>query len=163
MSVRRKLGGLMSAGGVINISDSMGMVVPASATPASTEIECAKCECCDLVEECTPAYIEKVGQRYNGKWICGLCAEAIKEEFSKSHTFITTEEAMARHMSFCKKFNPKLPPIDPASHLISAMRQLLRKGLHSPRGAKSTPNTPTNNRQEGKLERSESCFSSMSS
>ncbi|KAE8708724.1 hypothetical protein F3Y22_tig00110332pilonHSYRG00052 [Hibiscus syriacus] len=105
------------------------------ATPAKlvaqTDVEFAKCDCCGLTEECTPAYIETVCQRYQGKWICGLCAEAIKDEIIRTERLISTEEAMVRHMNFCQKFVSSGPPPDPTVHLISAMRSILRKGLRS--------------------------------
>lgn len=124
------------------------------------EVEFAKCESCGLTEECTPGYIQRVRERYQGKWICGLCAEAVKDEIIRAERLISTEEAMARHMSFRKKFKSSSPPSDPTVHLISAMRQILRRSLDSPR---STPTSPTNNTQKGSvLSRSESCFPSLS-
>lgn len=91
----------------------------------------ANCECCGLSEECTEAYIEGVRRRFDGKWICGLCSEAVQDEILKSDVvLITTEEAMAKHMSFCKKFAATAgPPPDPTPHLITAMRQILRRSL----------------------------------
>ena len=44
------------------------------------EVDFVKCDCCGLTEECTLTYIEKICERYQGKWICGLCAEAVKDE-----------------------------------------------------------------------------------
>ncbi|TYI59833.1 hypothetical protein E1A91_A09G217500v1 [Gossypium mustelinum] len=106
---------------------------------AQSDVQFAKCDCCGLTEECTPAYIETVRQRYQGKWICGLCAEAIKDEIIRTERLISTEEAMARHMNFCQKFVSSGPPPDPTVHLISAMRSILRKSLESSRGLRSTP------------------------
>ncbi|XP_023523768.1 uncharacterized protein LOC111787904 [Cucurbita pepo subsp. pepo] len=99
----------------------------------------ANCECCGLSEECTEAYIEGVRRRFDGKWICGLCSEAVQDEILKSDVvLITTEEAMAKHMSFCKKFAATAgPPPDPTPHLITAMRQILRRSLDSPRALRS--------------------------
>ncbi|BBG98784.1 Protein of unknown function D [Prunus dulcis] len=110
---------------------------------AQIEIEFVKCDCCGLSEECTPAYIQHVRERYQGHWICGLCAEAIKDEIVRSERLISTEEAMATHMNFCKKFKASGPPPDPTVHLISAMRQILRRSLDSPRVLRSTPTSPT--------------------
>ncbi|KAI4331301.1 hypothetical protein MLD38_029497 [Melastoma candidum] len=128
---------------------------------AHTEVESAACDCCGLTEECTPAYIERIRKRYHGKWICGLCAEAIKDEIIRTGRLVGTEEAMARHTSFCMKFkSPEEPPQDPTIHLISAMRQLLRRTLES----RSTPSSPTRT-DAGvagpALARSESCFPSL--
>ncbi|KAI5312688.1 hypothetical protein L3X38_041862 [Prunus dulcis] len=50
---------------------------------------------------------------------------------------------MATHMNFCKKFKASGPPPDPTVHLISAMRQILRRSLDSPRVLRSTPTSPT--------------------
>ncbi|GKV09803.1 hypothetical protein SLEP1_g21244 [Rubroshorea leprosula] len=150
------------------ISDPMMVPAPAPTETqlvAQTEVEFAKCDCCGLTEECTPAYIERVRQRYHGKWICGLCAEAVKDEIIRTHErLITTEEAMTRHMNFCKKFHSSGPPPDPTVHLISAMRQILRRSLDSPRGVRSTPSSPTRKGGEIRspgLSRSGSCFSSL--
>ncbi|KAK9726883.1 hypothetical protein RND81_05G243400 [Saponaria officinalis] len=121
------------------------------------EIQFIKCECCGLTEECTPAYIEKIRKRYMGKWICGLCSEAVKDEVARFQRLITTEEALNRHVNVCRKFQSSCPPAggDPAVHLISAMRSILRRSLDS----RSAPASPT--REVGthlKLTRSESCF-----
>ncbi|KAI9161779.1 hypothetical protein LWI28_020604 [Acer negundo] len=171
------------------VSDPMVVSAPETTTPPPTtssaaaaataadlktqiEVEFAKCDCCELTEECTQAYIERIRERYLGKWICGLCAEAIKDEIIRTERLMSTEEAMAKHMSFCKKFKSSGPPPDATIHLISAMRQLLRRSLDSPRGLRSTPTSPTNKavvvgdqirRGRGPgLVRSESCFPTLS-
>ncbi|XP_058108633.1 uncharacterized protein LOC131251735 [Magnolia sinica] len=132
-----------------------------------TEVEFAKCDCCGLTEECTLAYIARVRERYHGRWICGLCSEAVKDEIFRSDRIIGTEEALIRHINFCKKFSPS-PPLNPTEHLIAAMRQLLRRSLDSPRALRSTPSSPR--RKDGeedvrtaRLGRSGSCFSTLAS
>ncbi|QCE02376.1 uncharacterized protein LOC114167236 [Vigna unguiculata] len=135
----------------------------ASILVAQSEVEFAVCDCCGLTEECTPAYIERIRERYHGKWVCGLCAEAVKDEIVRSERLVCTEEAMAKHMNFCKKFKASGPPPNPTVHLISAMRQILRRSLDSPR-VRSTPNSPTKTITEihgSVLARSESCFSTL--
>lgn len=104
--------------------------------------------------------------RYGGKWICGLCAEAVKDEIVRCQKLISPDEAMARHFSFCSKFRASGPPQDPTVHLIRAMRRVLRKGLESPKSLRSMPCSPTGKRRELDLEsvvltRSESCMSSL--
>lgn len=116
---------------------------------AQTEVEFAICECCGLTEECTPAYIERIRERYYGKWICGLCAEAVKDEIVRSERLVSTEEAMIKHMNFCKQFKTSGPPANPIVHLISAMRQILRRSLDSPRALRSSPNTQIHRRNPG--------------
>ncbi|XP_074300006.1 uncharacterized protein LOC141631204 [Silene latifolia] len=111
----------------------------------------------------TPAYIETIRERYMGKWICGLCSEAVKDEVIKSKRLITTDEALNRHLNVCRMFRSSCPPAggDPTAHLIKAMRSILRRSLDSPR-VRSTPVSPN---REGKfrpkLTRSESCYPSL--
>ncbi|KAJ4717764.1 DUF1677 family protein [Melia azedarach] len=152
------------------VSDPMVVASPETTPPAAanklitqTEIESAKCDCCGLTEECTPAYIETIRERYQGKWICGLCAEVIKDEIIRTERLISTEEAMAKHMNYCKKIKSSGPPPDAAIHLISAMKHILRKSLDSPRALRSTPSSPTGEIIRGPgLQRSESCFPTLS-
>lgn len=119
------------------------------------DVEFAKCDCCGLTEECTPAYIDRIRQRFQGKWICGLCAEAVNYEMR----LVSTEEALIQHMSFCNQFKSSVPPPNPTVHLISAMRRILRRSLDSPRSLRSMPSSPT--KREG-LSRSESCIPALS-
>ncbi|KAK4780981.1 hypothetical protein SAY87_017087 [Trapa incisa] len=134
------------------------VAVPLSGPPtaAQIEVEFAVCDCCGLSEECTPAYIEHVRELYSGKWICGLCAEAIKDEISRTERLVSAEEAMIRHMNFYQELKSPSPPTDPTILLISAMKQILRKGLQS----RSTPSSPTRAPVKT-LARSESCFSTL--
>ncbi|KAI3803337.1 hypothetical protein L1987_31488 [Smallanthus sonchifolius] len=146
------------------ISDAM--VMPAAATKLvtdTTEVESAKCDCCGLTEECTPEYIERIRERYQGKWICGLCGEAVKDEIMRSKRLISTEEALARHVSFCRTPISSGPPTDPTVHLIAAMRQILRRSLDSPASVRSMPCSPTTKISGGTgLTRSESCIPKLS-
>ncbi|CAN6243662.1 unnamed protein product [Urochloa humidicola] len=72
-----------------------------AARPA--EVENARCECCGMSEECTPAYIGVVRRRFSGRWVCGLCAEAIAEEAGKRGG--DREAALTAHMAVCRRFN----------------------------------------------------------
>lgn len=90
-----------------------------------TDVELIKCDCCGLTEECTAAYITMICQRYQGKWICGLCAEAVNYEMR----FLNIEDALIQHMSFCSQFKSAVPPPNPAVHLISAMTHILRRSM----------------------------------
>ncbi|KAK6153562.1 hypothetical protein DH2020_013201 [Rehmannia glutinosa] len=152
------------------ISDSMvitpGPDGPVNKHSGQLEVDFAKCDCCGLTEECTPSYIETIRERYGGKWICGLCAEAVKDEILRCQKLISRDEAMARHFSFCNKFRDSGPPQDPTVHLIRAMRQVLRKSLESPKILRSMPSSPINKRgsqiMKGTLmTRSESCIPSL--
>ncbi|XP_074574495.1 uncharacterized protein LOC141830933 isoform X2 [Curcuma longa] len=117
--------------------------VVAAAAAAVVELEFVACDCCGLTEECTPAYIEVVRERHGGKWICGLCAEAVRDEFLRSGLLISTEEAMGRHAAFCRSFrSAEAAAVDPAEQLIAAIKQLLRRSLEAPRAVRSTPSSP---------------------
>ncbi|KAI8529714.1 hypothetical protein RHMOL_Rhmol12G0246700 [Rhododendron molle] len=153
------------------------MVMPTKEAPQTLttkltqiEVDSVECDCCGLTEECTPAYIDRIRARYNGKWICGLCAEAVKDEIVRcDRPMISTEEALTQHINFCKKFNSAGPPPNPAVHLISAMRQILRRRSDSPRSLRSMPCSPTKGAagrgmidRSAKLSRSESCIPALS-
>ena len=127
-----------------------------AAAVAETEaVSSVKCCCCGLVEECTQAYIARVKERYQGRWICGLCAEAVKEEKLRSErdTMITMDEALRRHMKFCQQFRSSSPPNNPTEEFIVAMKNILFRTLDSPRKDRFTACRP--------LGRSRSCFSTM--
>lgn len=137
-----------------------------SSSQIEIEIECAKCDCCALIEECTPGYIAKIRERYNGRWICGLCSEAVKDEMCRSKRLISTEEALNRHMSFSTSFRSSPPPMNSSEELISAMKQLLRKSLDSPRAVRSTPGSPRakdDGDRRRALARAGSCYSKIAS
>ncbi|PON88566.1 hypothetical protein TorRG33x02_156310 [Trema orientale] len=99
--------------------------------PPISEVEDAKCECCGMVEECTPEYIDKIRDKFLGKWVCGLCSEAVKEELQKrkndgSGGGGNIEEALAAHMSACVRFN-KFGRAYPVLFQAEAMREMLKK------------------------------------
>nr|XP_009612575.1 uncharacterized protein LOC104105867 [Nicotiana tomentosiformis]XP_016432946.1 PREDICTED: uncharacterized protein LOC107759501 [Nicotiana tabacum] len=153
------------------ISESMTMkaaetqTVKVAKLTAQIEVDFAKCDCCGLTEECTLSYIETIRQRYQGKWICGLCAEAIKDEIMRCERLISAEEALNRHLNFCKKFSSSTPPLNPTVHLIAAMRQILRRSLESPKLLRSMSSSPAENSSEMKhavLPRSGSCIPTIS-
>ncbi|XP_059642094.1 uncharacterized protein LOC132284054 [Cornus florida] len=92
--------------------------------PPISEVEDAKCECCGMSEECTPEYIDRVRGMFSGKWICGLCGEAVKEEMKKNGG--KSEEALSVHLSACVRFN-KLFRAYPVLCQAEAMREILKK------------------------------------
>lgn len=129
---------------------------------STSEVEKVECECCGLEEECTGAYIEHVKGLYCGRWVCGLCAEAVKEERGKSITTIQEEEeeqhhhhqqepleekeedmaeALAAHMNFCMQFNNKAHKQKASSidELLAAMRLLLRRSSSAPSSPRPSP------------------------
>lgn len=119
-----------------------------AAMPIVTEVEQVRCECCGLAEECTPAYIAHVRSSYHGRWVCGLCAEAVKEEHRRAGVGSTKEgtmeEALEAHMNLCMKFNKPERMGSPVADIAAAMRRLLRQSVDgrssSPRSAPTSPN-----------------------
>ncbi|CAL9164461.1 uncharacterized protein LOC135672579 [Musa acuminata AAA Group] len=101
------------------------------------EIELVKCECCGLREDCTRDYISSVKANFDGKWFCGLCSEAVKDERSRlrrKDVQGVVEEAIRAHMSFCRRTRS-----NPAVRVADGMRQMLRRRS----GDLSKPSTVT--------------------
>ncbi|XP_010501073.1 PREDICTED: uncharacterized protein LOC104778344 [Camelina sativa] len=96
-----------------------------------SEIDCARCECCCMTEEYTAIYIETVRDIYAGKFICGLCSEAVKYEMfrwgNKKERRIGLDEALAVHMKLCGDFvsSPSPKKVD----LISVIGEMFRRRL----------------------------------
>ncbi|KAF3325170.1 hypothetical protein FCM35_KLT10241 [Carex littledalei] len=87
------------------------------------EIEQVKCDCCGLREDCTQDYIASVKANFNGKWLCGLCSEAVHDEMTKAkNNGQGIEEAVGAHMSFCQKIK-----VNPSVRVADEMRQMLRR------------------------------------
>ncbi|XP_074294677.1 uncharacterized protein LOC141622540 [Silene latifolia] len=95
-----------------------------------------KCECCALKEECTIEYIEGVKAKFNGKWLCGLCSEAVGDEAVRG----SIEDAVRAHMSFCRKHNSS-----PASRVADGMRLMLRR-----RSGELTQNASSSTKKYGR-------------
>ncbi|KAK9273288.1 hypothetical protein L1049_018095 [Liquidambar formosana] len=126
--------------------------------PPISEIEDAKCECCGMCEECTPEYINRVRDKYFGKLICGLCAEAVKEEMEKNEGKV--EEALNEHMSYCVRFN-RFGRTHPVLDQAEVMREMLKKSTSrlEGRGARAKSMSPSDKGGLKKgLARSSSCI-----
>ncbi|KAK9130997.1 hypothetical protein Sjap_011484 [Stephania japonica] len=131
--------------------------------PPISEVEDIKCECCNMSEECTPEYIQRVRDKFSGKWICGLCSEAVKEEMEKNGGR-GDQEALSAHMNVCVRFN-RLGRTHPALFHAEAVREILKKsssavGLDGRIRAKS--NSPRDRaalgKNKGGIARSSSCI-----
>ncbi|KAJ4828289.1 hypothetical protein Tsubulata_034959 [Turnera subulata] len=121
--------------------------------PPISEVEDAKCECCGMSEECTPEYIDRIRAKFLGRWICGLCAEAVKEEMEKNGG--KKEEGLNAHMSACSRFN-KFGRAYPVLSQAEAMRQMLKKSTIR---AKSFPSKGA--QKMGGIARSSSCIAAI--
>ncbi|RDY12254.1 hypothetical protein CR513_02976, partial [Mucuna pruriens] len=121
-----------------------------------TEVVDAKCECCGMCEECTPEYIERVRDKFLGKWVCGLCAEAVKEELEKNGG--KKEEALSSHMSACVRFN-KYGRAFPVLFQAEAMKEMLKKNKMEGRRAMSfNPRDKRGPQNKGGIARTSSCI-----
>jgi ribosome-binding protein aMBF1 (putative translation factor) len=96
------------------------------------EVEKAKCECCGFTEECTPAYIAAVRAEYMGRWVCGLCAEAVGDEIRREDGTLTTAEALDRHVAFARAPRARPRKASASDDLVAAVARLLRRCLDSP-------------------------------
>ncbi|XP_025799758.1 uncharacterized protein LOC112879631 [Panicum hallii] len=108
------------------------------------EEEEVACECCGFTEECTAPYIAGVRARYGGRWICGLCGDAVGEELGRASPPISPAEALDRHACVCRRASAPPSPAGSPDDLIAALRLLLRRRLVSPapRRARSTASSP---------------------
>ncbi|CAN6285481.1 unnamed protein product [Urochloa humidicola] len=101
-------------------------VAPAIVAAAPEVEEWEVCACCGLREECTPAYAAGVRARYGGRWLCGLCGDAVSEDAAAGGgSALEVEAAIARHAAFCRALDGRGTPAA-AERLIAAVRRLLR-------------------------------------
>ncbi|XP_020114756.1 uncharacterized protein LOC109728691 [Ananas comosus] len=97
------------------------------------EVVVAACGCCGLTEECTSAYIAAVRGRYLGRWICGLCAEAVDDETRRPGRPVSTADALDRHARFSRSLRrSRRRAADSPESLVAAVARVLRRSLDSP-------------------------------
>ncbi|KAK4775296.1 hypothetical protein SAY86_010231 [Trapa natans] len=140
--------------------------------PPPAKVETLKCDSCGLPEDCTLAYILRVRERFHGRWLCGLCIEAVKDEVlrSESDNLISIEEALDRHMNFHRNFRSSKAAAAQSEHPISAIGKLMKRTLGSPRPLRSISSIVLGDAEVAedgispkKLVRSGSCFPSFTS
>ncbi|KAL3498509.1 hypothetical protein ACH5RR_041241 [Cinchona calisaya] len=93
------------------------------------EVMKEECNCCGLQEECTKEYILQVKNSYSGKWVCGLCSEAVKERLNRIPK-TAIEEALSTHRSFCQEFNSKTR-LNPKLSFTCTMREIAKRKYES--------------------------------
>ncbi|KAG2311264.1 hypothetical protein Bca52824_022821 [Brassica carinata] len=151
----------MSSSSSLSATDT---IIKPSSLPS---VESVTCDTCGFAEECTLAYIHRVKERHKGHWLCGLCAEAVKDEVVRSPTRISVEEALRRHTTFCHRFRSWSP--DQEEDPISVIGRILRRSLDgSPQ--RTTSRSSSSGALPGidgvasgrSLLRSGSCFPSLS-
>lgn len=124
----------------------------------------ASCECCGLEEECTQDYIVEVKSKFEGKWLCGLCSEAVRDELNRvvmgkmmmknaaAHHQFGLQDAVRAHMSFCGKHSKS----NPAFRVADGMRQMLRRRSAAASPPPSLPASPSSSSSKKLLSRSAS-------
>lgn len=125
--------------------------------PSISEVEDAKCECCGMSEECTSQYINRVRNRFSGKLICGLCAEAVNEEMEKNGG--KREEALNEHMAACVRFN-RVERTNPVLYQAEAIKEILRKCSRSS-SSRAKSISPRTDQRKGGIARSSSCIATI--
>ncbi|KAE9584629.1 hypothetical protein Lal_00021787 [Lupinus albus] len=124
-----------------------------------SEVEDAKCECCGMCEECTQEYINLICDKFFGKFVCGLCSEAVKEELVKNGG--KKEDALSAHITACVSFN-KYGRAFPVLFQAQAMKEILKKNTQNGRiRAKSFSPGDKEGVKKGLISRSSSCISAF--
>ncbi|KAH7441499.1 hypothetical protein KP509_03G040700 [Ceratopteris richardii] len=122
-----------------------------------------ECECCGMEEECTQVYEERVRAALCGRWLCGLCEEAVWEERKRlgGGGVVSIELALQAHMQPCQRFSnhTRAKVCPPASHVEvpQAVCRMLCRHLSAtfPSPRLSSPRAPAS------LPRSTSCLPSL--
>ncbi|KAK8505316.1 hypothetical protein V6N12_067284 [Hibiscus sabdariffa] len=95
----------------------------------------AECECCGLKEDCTADYITSVKGCHCGKWVCGLCSEAVKERLlNGGPAAAAMENAVTSHREFCQKFN-STTRLNSKLSLTCTMRDIAKRSHESRRSS----------------------------
>ncbi|KAL2346956.1 hypothetical protein Fmac_000956 [Flemingia macrophylla] len=92
---------------------------------AIEEVEQAECQCCGLKEDCTKVYITDVQECYCGKWVCGLCSEAVKERVGRSPK-VAMQDALNSHRDFCQEYNATTR-LNPQLSLTQSLRRIAKR------------------------------------
>jgi hypothetical protein len=119
------------------------------------EARSVRCECCGMAEDCTPTYIGRVRERFQGKWVCGLCGEAVKERQAREPA-LTVARAVEAHAAMCERFNSTVR-LNPKLSLASSMRDIARKSSQRRRRNSISGATAPCGGGDNKLARAASC------
>lgn len=110
----------------------------------------AECECCGLKEECTRDYVSRIRTSFSGKWVCGLCTEAVKERLKGCP--IGMEDAIIKHKDFVQDFNTTTRA-NPKLSLAWAMKDIAKRNYEK---------RNNNNNKLVKIMRTSSCAARIS-
>ncbi|XP_030530604.1 uncharacterized protein LOC115741039 [Rhodamnia argentea] len=122
------------------------------------ELEDARCECCGMSEECTPEYVSHVRDKFSGKLVCGLCAEAVRVEMERGGGK-SWEEALAAHIDACLRFN-RIGRAYPVLYQAEAMREILKRSSSGGGGPRAKSISPRDGGglKKAAIARSSSCM-----
>ncbi|KAL1532524.1 hypothetical protein AAHA92_32522 [Salvia divinorum] len=109
---------------VTNEMSKIGKELETIAEMEETIILQAECECCGLKEDYTKEYISRVRTSFSGKWVCGLCTEAVKERLRRCP--IAMEDAIINHKRFVQDFNTTTR-VNPKLSLAWMMRDIAKR------------------------------------
>ncbi|WJX42031.1 hypothetical protein P8452_29311 [Trifolium repens] len=91
------------------------------------EVEEAECQCCGLKDECSRVYMREIEEDHCGKWLCGLCCEAVKERV-RQNCKVTMEDALDYHKDFCQEYNATIR-LNPKLSITLSMREIAKRSL----------------------------------
>jgi hypothetical protein len=104
----------------------------AVAAGSDQQVETVRCACCGVGEDCTAAYIRGVRASFCGDWLCGLCAEAVKERVRRQEQDPASgggvAAALDAHEAECRDFNATTR-LNPTLSLAGSMRRIARRSL----------------------------------
>ncbi|XP_022754138.1 uncharacterized protein LOC111302539 [Durio zibethinus] len=129
-----------------DVSSEIEKYIALESSTVDDQVMQAECECCGLKEDCTKGYITIVKSCHCGKWVCGLCSEAVKERLYRAPK-TAIQDAVSFHREFCQKFNSTIR-LNPKLSLACAMRDIAKRS-HEYRSSK--------NLSAPKIDRSTSC------
>ncbi|XWS72521.1 hypothetical protein CRYUN_Cryun02cG0047100 [Craigia yunnanensis] len=133
---------------VSDVSSEIEKYIALESSTVDDQVKQAECECCGLKEDCTTDYITRVEGCHCGKWVCGLCSEAVKERLYRDPK-TAIQDAVSFHREFCQKFI-STTRLKPKLSLTCAMRDIAKrshenrssKNLSAPKIARSTSCVP---------------------
>ncbi|RLM91670.1 hypothetical protein C2845_PM08G02370 [Panicum miliaceum] len=131
--IANKLEKLVTAGATTTSNPRPDVAATASAAKAAAgsdqqgAVETVRCACCGVGEDCTAAYIRGVRASFCGDWLCGLCAEAVKERARRDPAG-GVAAAVGAHEAECRDFNATTR-LNPTLSLAGSMRRIARRSL----------------------------------
>jgi len=130
--IANKLEKLVTAGATTSSPrpDAAAITSAAKAAAGSDQpgaVETVRCACCGVGEDCTASYIRGVRASFCGDWLCGLCAEAVKERARRDPAG-GVAAALGAHEAECRDFNATTR-LNPTLSLAGSMRRIARRSL----------------------------------